>query len=44
LRSLYVLGFVLPEQAHDGKFHKLEVTSTRPGVRVRFRKGYTANR
>lgn len=43
LRSLYVLGFNLPQDQHDGKFHKLEVRSTRHGVRVRSRKGYVAN-
>ncbi len=43
LRSLYVLGFTLPEADHDGKFHKLEVKSARSGLKVRFRKGYVAD-
>src|SRR5262249_48394690 len=41
LRSLYVLGFTIPEGARDGKFHKLEVKSKRGGVTVRARTGYT---
>lgn len=42
LRSLYVLGFTLPQAEHDGKFHKLEVKSTHSGLKVRYRKGYVA--
>ncbi len=41
LRNMYVLGFTPPEDAHDGKFHKLEVKSTRAGVVVRARAGYS---
>lgn len=44
LRHLYVLSFVLPESDRDGKFHKLTVKSSRPGVRVRARAGYVAER
>jgi Ca-activated chloride channel family protein len=44
LRSLYVLGFTVPEEARDGKFHKLEVKSARGGVQLRTRPGYTAPR
>jgi len=44
LRSLYVLGFTLPPGERDGKFHKLEVRSTRRGARVRSRKGYVADK
>jgi Ca-activated chloride channel family protein len=40
LRNMYVLGFTPPDDAHDGKFHKLEVKSTRSGLIVRARAGY----
>jgi Ca-activated chloride channel family protein len=43
LRNLYVLGFTPPAEARDGKFHKLEVTTTRPDLRVRARAGYWAS-
>ncbi len=43
LRHLYVLSYVLPAEDHDGKFHKLEVRSSRDGVRVRARSGYIAD-
>ncbi len=42
LRHLYVLTFKLPEEDRDGKFHKLEVKSSRPGVKLRARAGYVA--
>lgn len=42
LRHLYVLSFVLPDSDRDGKFHKLEVKSTRAGIRMRSRVGYYA--
>ncbi len=42
LRHLYVLSFALPEADRDGKFHKLEVKSSRTGARVRARAGYIA--
>jgi Ca-activated chloride channel homolog len=43
LRNLYVLGFTPPNDARDGKFHKLEVTITlRPDLVVRSRSGYWA--
>ncbi len=41
LRSMYVLGFVPPEEARDGKFRPLEITVPDKEVRVRARKGYT---
>ena len=44
LRNLYVLGFVVPDEDRDGKFHKLEVKSSRAGVRIHARKGYTSLR
>jgi len=40
LRNLYVLGFVPPEEARDGKFHKLKAVVSRPEVVVRTRAGY----
>jgi len=42
LRNMYVLGFAPPVEARDGKFHKLDVKITRPGVTVRSRAGYWA--
>lgn len=42
LRHLYVLSFTLPEADRDGKFHKLEVKSSRADVKVRARAGYIA--
>lgn len=42
LRNLYVLGFVPPEDARDGKFHKLDVTTDRSDVSVRARASYRA--
>ncbi|MEI9814172.1 MAG: VWA domain-containing protein [Acidobacteriota bacterium] len=42
LRNLYVLTFLVPENERDGKFHTLEVKTTRKGARVRSRRGYTA--
>ncbi len=39
LRNLYMLGFTPPD-APDGRFHTLEVTTTRPGLVVRTRPGY----
>jgi VWFA-related protein len=42
LRNLYVLGFTPPEDARDGKFHKLDLKTTREGLAVRSRTGYWA--
>jgi hypothetical protein len=39
----YLLGFYPDSAALDGKFHQLKVQVNRPGVEVRFRKGYLAN-
>jgi Ca-activated chloride channel family protein len=44
LRNMYVLGFNSPAGAHDGRFHKLEVTTTHPDLVVRARAGYWARR
>jgi VWFA-related protein len=42
LRNMYVLGFTPPEDARDGKFHKLEVKTVRKDLVVRTRAGYWA--
>jgi VWFA-related protein len=42
LRNLYVLGFNPPQQARDGRFHRLEVTVPGQDVIVRSRAGYLA--
>jgi Ca-activated chloride channel homolog len=42
LTSQYVIGFVSDNLRRDGKFRKLEVRVTRPGLKVRHRQGYTA--
>jgi hypothetical protein len=39
--AYYVLGYYPPGQRKDGRFHKLEVKVTRPGLRVRARNGYS---
>jgi len=41
LRNLYVLAFTAPENARDGKFHKLEITVPKLDATIRARKGYT---
>jgi VWFA-related protein len=43
LRNMYVLGFTPPEDAHDGKFHKLDVKPIRKDLVVRARAGYWAH-
>jgi hypothetical protein len=40
--SYYVLGYYSDNEKRDGRFRKLEVRLTRPGLEVRARKGYTA--
>ncbi len=42
LRNMYVLGFTPPAEARDGKFHKLDVTTSHPDLLVRSRAGYWA--
>lgn len=41
LRSMYVLGFVPPEEASKGLFRKLDVKVADPSLRVRARRGYS---
>jgi hypothetical protein len=41
-RLVYTLGFYPPEESLDGKFHKLRVRVSMPGVEVRTRSNYFA--
>jgi VWFA-related protein len=43
LRNMYVLGFTPPDDARDGRFHKLDVKTVRKDLIVRFRDGYWAH-
>jgi VWFA-related protein len=36
----YLLGYVPPNHARDGRFHRIEVRVTKPGVTVTSRRGY----
>jgi VWFA-related protein len=40
--SYYVLGYYPANERRDGRFRKIEVRVNRPGVEVRYRKGYVA--
>jgi VWFA-related protein len=40
----YVLGYYPPTAARDGRFHRIEVRATRPGLRVSARRGYASPR
>lgn len=40
--SYYVIGYYASNQKRDGKFRRVQVKVTRPGLTVRARKGYTA--
>jgi Ca-activated chloride channel family protein len=42
LRTMYVLGFTPPSGARDGRFHKLEVKTSQPGLSIRARAGWSA--
>jgi VWFA-related protein len=40
--SYYVLAYYPPSNRRDGKFHRIEVRTSRPGLRVRARRGYAS--
>jgi len=42
VQTSYLLGYLQPPEAWDGKFHKLNVTCSRKGVRLQFKTGYYA--
>jgi VWFA-related protein len=42
--SYYVLGYYPAKTPRDGRFHKIEVRTRRPGLRVTARKGYVSPR
>lgn len=42
--SYYVLAYTSPSTKRDGKYHTIQVKTTRPDVTVRSRRGYTAAR
>jgi VWFA-related protein len=42
--NYYIIGFRSADQRRDGKFRKLEVRVRKPGLRVRARRGYVAER
>jgi VWFA-related protein len=44
LRTQYSLGYYPPPSSRDGKFHKIQVRTTRHGVAVRARPGYRATK
>jgi Ca-activated chloride channel family protein len=42
LRRYYWLGYYPPNTAHDGKYHKINVVTGKPGAVLRARQGYRA--
>ncbi len=42
--TYYVLGYYPAKMPRDGRFHKIEVRTRRPGLRVSARKGYVSPR
>lgn len=43
MRSQYSLGYKPVHQKRDGSWRAIEITCKRPGVKLRYRKGYTAS-
>ena len=41
-RVTYLLGYYTAEARWDGKFHNIKIKTTRPGVSLRYRRGYFA--
>ena len=41
--SYYLLGYVSPDARRDGRYHRVTIRLTRPGLRVRARNGYYAS-
>jgi VWFA-related protein len=44
MNQYYLLGYVPPNQSHNGSYHKIKVKVDRPGVEVRARSGYADTR
>ena len=42
--TYYMIGYYPPNHPRDGRFHKIDVRVTRPGVRVLARRGYASPR
>jgi VWFA-related protein len=42
--TYYMIGYYPPNHPRDGRFHKIEVRVTRPGLRVLARRGYASPR
>ncbi|MDE2927962.1 MAG: VWA domain-containing protein [Acidobacteriota bacterium] len=40
----YLLGYYAPAPPRDGRFRKVEVTVSRPGIRLAYRQGYYADK
>ena len=40
----YILTYASPETKNDGRYHRIKVEVTRPGLKVRYREGYYAPR
>lgn len=40
----YILTYASPETKNDGRYHRIKVEVSRPGVKVRYREGYYAPR